>query len=59
MTETTGGTPDTTEEMLVWKIQNSWSTGWGDGGFIKLKVEGGYGVSGSNQVIEWIEVADL
>lgn len=48
LTETTEGTPDTTQEMLVWKIQNSWSTGWGDQGFIKLKVEGGSGVSGSN-----------
>ena len=57
--ETTEGTPDSTEEVLVWKIQNSWSTRWGDQGFIKLKVEGGSGVSGSNQVIEWITVDDL
>ena len=40
----------------VWLIQNSWGTGWGDSGFIRLKNEGGVGVSGMNQYIKWVTV---
>jgi len=48
-----------TETVNYWLIQNSWSTGWGDGGFIKLAVAGGAGVSGSNRVMEWVTVQDI
>ena len=49
------GTEETSKEVLYWLIQNSWSDRWGDAGFIKVKIEGGRGVSGVNRVIEWIE----
>ena len=55
MTKITPGTEPYTEDMMYWLIQNSWSAGWGDKGFIKLRIEGGRGVSGSNRVIEWVE----
>ena len=45
-----------TQEDDVWLIQNSWGTGWGDSGFIRLKKEGGTGVSGMNQYIKWVTV---
>lgn len=50
-TTTTGGTSG----AAYWTIQNSWG-GWGDSGFMHLEVVGGIGVSGMNQVIEWITV---
>jgi C1A family cysteine protease len=53
-TTTEGAT--TTETVNYWLIQNSWSDQWGENGFIKLAIEGGYGVSGSNQVMEWVTV---
>ena len=40
----------------VWLIQNSFGTGWGDAGFIRLRNEGGLGVSGMNQHIKWVTV---
>ena len=40
----------------VWLIQNSWGTGWGDNGFIRLKNESGSGVSGMNTHIRWVTV---
>ena len=49
----------TTSYVNYWLLQNSWSDRWGESGFIKLAVEGGYGVSGSNQVMEWVTVQDL
>lgn len=49
----------TTRTVPYWLIQNSWSSQWGDNGFIKLAVEGGAGVSGVNQVMEWVTVQNL
>lgn len=46
--ETSGG------ETATWKIQNSWGDWWGDQGFIYLAVEGGNGVCGMNQWVEWV-----
>ena len=41
-----------------WKIQNSWGSGWGDGGFIRLAIEeDGQGVCGMYSYIESIERA--
>ena len=51
-TTTTGSTSG----AAYWTIQNSWASGWGDNGFMHLEVVGGIGVSGMNQVIEWITV---
>ena len=39
-----------------WIIQNSWGTGWGDNGLIRLRYEGGIGVSGMNDYIYWATV---
>ena len=47
---TTGGSSGAAE----WKIQNSWATGWGESGFMRLEVSGGYGVSGINRVVEYV-----
>jgi len=33
-----------TDGMPVWVIQNSWGTGWGDGGFARLEATDGNGV---------------
>ena len=51
----------TTEEINkdYWLIQNSWSDRWGEKGLIKLAVEGGYGISGINQVVEYVGIIDL
>ena len=45
-----------TQTAGVWLIQNSWGTGWGDAGFIRLKDENGVGVSGMNTHIRWVTV---
>ena len=37
-----------TVDQEYWLVQNSWGVGWGENGFIKLGVEGGFGVSGMN-----------
>jgi len=39
-------------------VQNSWGTGWGDAGFIKIAVEEGKGVSGMNAEIEYVTVEE-
>ena len=40
-----------------WTLQNSWSSQWGENGFVRVEVtDGGLGVSGVNQAIEWITV---
>ena len=39
-----------------WLIQNSWGAAWGDNGLIRLRYEGGVGVSGMNQYIYWATV---
>jgi len=41
-----------TMEVDYWLIQNSWSAGWGDAGFIKFRVQGGYGICGMNRGIQ-------
>lgn len=38
-----------------WKVQNSWGTWWGDGGFIRLAITDGAGVCGINQVAEYAD----
>lgn len=40
-----------------WKVQNSWGTGWGDEGFIRIEITDGKGVCGINQVVEWVDMA--
>ena len=47
---TTGDSSGATE----WKIQNFWSTGRGECGFICLAVSSGYGVPGINRVMEFV-----
>jgi len=44
------------ETREYWLVQNSWGKGWGDKGFIKLAVEGGKGVSGMNQYVNYMDV---
>jgi len=40
-----------------WKIQNSWGSGWGDRGFIRLEITEGTGVCSMNEVVEWVDMA--
>ena len=44
-----------TVDQEYWLVQNSWGVGWGENGFIKLGVEGGFGVSGMNVEVEAIK----
>lgn len=46
---------DTAGHDKYWKIQNSWGTGWGDAGFVRVAIEAGDGVCGVNSVVEWVE----
>ena len=46
-----------TVDQEYWLVQNSWGPEWGANGFIKLGVEGGYGVSGMNTYAEAINVS--
>ena len=40
-----------------WRIQNSWSGGWGDQGFVLFDMQDGDGVCGINKVVEWADMA--
>ena len=49
---------DASGHSNYWKIENSWGVGYGDGGFVRIEITGGYGVCGMNEVIEWVEWDD-
>jgi len=38
-------------------VQNSWSAGWGDQGFIKIQITDGTGVCGINSVVQYVDWA--
>lgn len=52
------GTPEETRVIgSYWTIQNSWGVGWGDGGFMNMAVtDGGYGVCGMNNYMDYLEI---
>lgn len=57
-----GETTETTEmvasEGTTWTIQNSWGTGWGESGMIRLDVREGGGVCGVNVIAEQIDMVE-
>lgn len=46
---------DSAGDIDYWKVMNSWGTGYGVNGFIKIAITEGTGVCGINSVIEWVE----
>lgn len=53
-------TETVTEEAEVgqehWILQNSYGTSWGEGGFMKIAVENGYGAFQINTLMEFVNV---
>ena len=49
-------TPKSENTPAHWTIQNSWGTGWGMEGLIKLEVSDGIGTSGVNQLMQSVTV---
>ena len=49
---------DASGHTNYWKLENSWGTGYGDNGFLRIEIGGGDGVCGINNVIEWVEWDD-
>jgi len=39
-----------------WKVQNSWSTGYGDNGFVLFDMQEGDGVCGINNYVEYVDM---
>ena len=52
---TSAETIDSAGDANYWKVQNSWGTGWGDQGFIKMEISGGKGTCGMNSYSDWVE----
>lgn len=53
-TEFTDGETVTEEVVDYWIVQNSWSSGWGDQGFIKFDAIEGNGICGMNNWVQSI-----
>ena len=58
--KSTGGRrlQDAQGEDDYWKAQNSWGTGWGDDGFVKIAIRTGKGVCGMNSYIQYVDWED-
>jgi C1A family cysteine protease len=42
-----GHSIDVNFNLAYWLVRNSWGTGWGEGGYIKIAItESGYGICG-------------
>ena len=55
---TTVTTPEEVEstEEPYFLLQNSWGTGWGEDGFMRMAITGGRGVCGINRNLRWLSL---
>ena len=57
---TTTETQTVEKQVSYWIAQNSWGTGWGDGGFLKLeRTDSGSGACGVNLDMMYVDVQPL
>ena len=46
---------DASGHSNYWKLMNSWGTGWGDHGYLRVQITDGVGVCGMNRWVQYAE----